>query len=190
MKEKIKTFRLNITIPALFTIAIGVLLLLFPVERLVTMSRVIAVIIVLSGVFIVINQIYERGIDNALGIAVGVILALIGVWLFSNPVKIASIIPIAIGVILVIHGVQDLAMAIEAARAHASKSWIAFVLAIFNVFLGIVCIADAFNIVSLATRIIGFMLIWDGITDFGIVHSVRKATGAIVDGTITNEEDI
>ena len=190
MKEKIKSFRLNITIPALFTIAIGVLLLIFPEESLVTIARIIAAVIILSGAFIVVNQIYERGFNNALGIAVGVILALIGIWLFSDPYKIVSSIPIAIGVILVIHGVQDLTMAIEAARAHASNSWIAFVLALFNIFLGIICIADAFNIVSLATRIIGFMLIWDGITDFGIVHSVRKATGFVVDGTITSEEDI
>ncbi|MCR4830550.1 MAG: DUF308 domain-containing protein [Pseudobutyrivibrio sp.] len=189
MKEKIKEFRLNITIPAIFTIAIGVLLLLFPAESLATISKVIACIIVLSGVFIVINQIYERGF-NGLGVAVGVILAIIGVWLFNDSGKIVNIIPIAIGVILVIHGVQDLALAIEAAKAHGQNAWFAFVLAIFNIFLGVLCIGASFQIVNLATRLIGAMMIWDGITDFGLVHSVRKATGPVVDGTITHEEDI
>ena len=190
MKDKFKSFRLNITIPAVFTIVIGVLLLLFPAESLATISRIIAGIIVLTGVFIVISQIYERGFNNALGVAVGIILALIGVWLFTDPMKIVSIIPIAIGVILVIHGMQDLAMAFEAARAHAPSPWIAFIIAALNILLGVICIGAAFKIVSIATRIIGAMLIWDGITDFGIVHSVRKATGSIVDGTITREEDI
>ena len=190
MKEKFKSFRLNITIPAIFTIVIGVLLLFYPTESLVAMSRVIAGIVILSGVFIVVSQIYERGFNNALGVAVGVILALIGVWIFKDPMKIVSIIPIAIGVILVIHGVQDLAMAVEAARARASSPWIAFVIAALNIILGVICIGAAFKLVSIATRIIGFMLIWDGITDFGIVHSIRKATGTIVDGTVTREEDI
>ena len=189
MKEKAIKLRLNITVPAVFTIIVGVLLLIFPAESLATFSRVIAAIIVLSGVIIVINQILERGF-NTVGIAVGVILAIIGVWLFYDAGAIVQIIPIAIGVILVIHGVQDLAMAFEAARAGANKIWIAFLIAAFNILLGVICIGAAFGIVNLVTRIIGAMMIWDGLTDFGIVHSVRKATGAIVDGMITYEEDI
>ena len=169
MKDKIKEFRLNITIPAVFTMVIGILLLVFPVESLATISKVIAAIIILSGIFVVVNQLIEHGVDNALGIAVGLMILIVGIWLFNDSGKIISIIPIAIGVILVIHGVQDLGMAVEAARAKASNFWISFVLAAVK---------------------IGVMLIWDGITDFGIVHSVRKATGSVVDGTITREEDI
>ena len=184
MKDKIKEFRLNITIPAIFTVIVGALLLIYPVESLATISKVIAIIIILSGIFIVINQVFERGFDNGLGIAVGVIVAIVGVWLFYDSGKIISIIPIAIGVILVIHGVQDLGLAIEATRAKASGFWLSFILAAVN------CIGAAFKVVSLATQLIGIMLIWDGITDFGIVHSVRKATGSVVDGTITREEDI
>ena len=189
MKDKFKEFRLNVTIPAVFSIIIGALLLIFPEASLATFSKVIASIIVLCGLFIVINQIYERGF-NGLGVAVGVILAIIGVWLFNDSGKIVKIIPIAIGVILVIHGVQDLGLAFEAVKAHGNRTWVSFLIAAFNIFLGIICIGDAFQVVSLATRLIGVMLIWDGLTDFGIVHSVRKATGSVVDSTITREEDI
>ena len=55
MKEKIKQFRLNITVPALFTLVIGVLLLLFPTESLSAISKGIAVIIILCGIFIAIR---------------------------------------------------------------------------------------------------------------------------------------
>ena len=92
MKEKIKEFRLNITIPAIFTVAVGILLLVFPVESLATISKVIAAIIILSGIFIVISQIFERGLNNGLGIAVGAIVAVIGIWLFNDSGKIISII--------------------------------------------------------------------------------------------------
>ena len=189
MGDKIKEFRLNITVPAIFTIVVGVLLLIFPAESLATISKVIAAIIVLSGVIIVINQITERGF-NTVGIAVGVILSIIGIWLFFDAGAIVSIIPIAIGVILVIHGVQDMSLALEAARAGADKIWIAFIIAALNILLGILCIGAAFGIVNLITRLIGVMMIWDGLTDFGMVHSVRKATGSIVEGTITREEDV
>ncbi|MCR5581714.1 MAG: DUF308 domain-containing protein [Pseudobutyrivibrio sp.] len=189
MKEKIKSLRLNITVSAVISIVIGILLLVFPEKSLITLSRVIACIIILSGVGIVISQVYEFGM-NALGMVVGGVVALIGIWIFNSPESIISIIPIAIGVILVVHGVQDLAMAIEALRARAEQPWLAFIFAALNLLLGIVCIAAAFRLVAITVQIIGIMLIYDGLTDFGIVHKVRKATGNIVDSTITHEEDI
>ena len=189
MKEKIKGLRLEITISALFSVIIGALLLIFPDQSLATISRVVACVSVFIGIAIVIGQIYERGF-NGLGIAVGAILAIIGIWIFRKPTAIISIIPIAIGVIMVYHGVQDLGLAIEGARAHASRPWLSFIFAILNIGLGAVCILAAFKIVSITVQIIGVMLIFDGLTDFGIVHKVRKATDSVVDGTITHEEDI
>ncbi len=189
MKEKIKGLRLNITVSAVISIVIGVLLLVYPTQSLVTISRVIACIIILSGASIIISQLYERGF-NPLGIVVGGILAIVGIWIFRAPDAIVSIIPIAIGVILVVHGVQDLGLALEGLKAKASKPWLSFVIAALNILLGVICIAGAFQIVKLSIQLIGIMLIFDGITDFGIVHNVRKATGSIVDGTITHEEDI
>ena len=189
MKEKIKSLRLNITISALFSIVIGALLLIYPAESLATISRVIAAIIILAGLFIIISQIYEYGF-SAMGIAVGGVLAVIGIWLFLAPGSIVSIIPIAIGVLLVVHGLQDLGLAIEGVKAHAPRGWLPFVFAILNIVLGAVCIAGAFNVVKLATRIIGIMLIYDGISDIGIVHKVRKATTTVVDSTIIKEENV
>jgi hypothetical protein len=189
MKEKIKSLRLNITISALISVIIGIMLLIFPEKSLITISRVIACIIILAGVSVIISQVYEFGM-NALGIVVGAILAIIGVWIFRAPGSIVSIIPIAIGVILVVHGVQDLGMSIEATKARAPRTWIGFIIAVLNIALGIVCIAAAFKVVAVTVQIIGLMLIYDGLTDFGIVHKVRKATGSVVDGTITREEDL
>jgi len=189
MKEKFKELKLNITISAIISIVIGVLLLVFPEKSLITISRVIACIIVLSGLSIIVSQIFEYGL-NGLGIVVGGVLAIIGIWIFRAPDAIVSIIPIAIGVILVVHGVQDLGLALEGLKAKADRAWLPFIFATLNILLGIVCIAAAFKVVAITVQIIGIMLIYDGLTDFGIVHKVRKATGSIVDGKITHEEDI
>lgn len=188
MKEKIKGLRLNITISAVFSIIVGILLLVYPAESLMTIGKVIGGIIILAGVVIILGQIYENGF-NAMGIVVGGILALVGVWIFASPGAIVSIIPIAIGVLLVVHGLQDMGLAIEALRAHAPRAWLPFLFAVGNIALGAVCIAGAFHLVEIATRIIGVMLIYDGITDIGIVHKVRKATN-VIDVDIISEEDI
>lgn len=189
MKEKIKSLRLNITISALISVLIGVLLIIFPTQSLNTIGKVIAVIIIFSGISVIISQIYESGV-NVMGIVVGAVIALVGIWMFNSPSGIISIIPIAIGVLLVAHGIQDLKLAIEATRAKADRPWIPYLISVLNIVLGIICIAGAFNILKIATQLIGFMLIFDGISDIGIVHKVRKATGTVIDSTIVSEEDI
>ncbi len=189
MKEKLKELRLNITISGIISVIIGILLLIYPAESLNTIGRVIGGIIILAGAFVIVGQIIESGF-NAMGIVVGAVIAIVGIWIFTSPGAVVSIIPIAIGVILVVHGLQDLGLAIEGAKAHAPRAWTIFVYAILNIALGALCVAGAFNVVKLATRIIGVMLIYDGITDIGIVRKVRKATSAVVDSTIISEEDI
>lgn len=188
MKEKIKGLRLNITISGLFSIIIGALLLIYPAESLSTIGRAIAIIIILAGAFIIISQIYEYGF-NAMGIVVGGVLAVIGVWIFIAPGAIVSIIPIAIGVLLVVHGLQDLGLGIEATKAKAPRPWLTFIIAIVTILLGALCIADAFKVVQIATRLIGIMLIYDGLTDIFTVHKVNKAS-RVVDVQYTEEDVI
>ncbi|MCR4567068.1 MAG: DUF308 domain-containing protein [Pseudobutyrivibrio sp.] len=192
MKQKIKDLRLNITFSAIVSIVIGILLLAFPDKSLVTISRVISSVIIISGVSIIISQIAVSK-KNYLGVTVGFMLALVGVWMFTEPGAIASIIPIAIGVILVVHGVQDIGMAFESLRAKLPRTWLTFLLAIINILMGVICIVRAFNVLEFAIRVIGIMLIFDGLVDIGIVHKVRKVSkesSDIIDGTIISEEDI
>ena len=190
MKEKIKGLRLNITISAVISIIIGVLLMAFPTETTEFLSRIIAGIIILAGVAIIISQVFENS-KNVMGIVVGAILAILGIWMFMFPKDniFINIIPIAIGVILVVHGVQDLGMAFEVLRSKRGGSLLLFIGAVVNIVLGLLCIAMAFKIIETIMLLIGLMMVFDGVTDIFFVHKVRKSTSAmIVDSTIVEEE--
>ncbi len=192
MKEKIKGLRLNITISAVISIIIGMLLMIFPTETTEILSRIIAGIIILAGVAIIISQIFENS-KNVMGIVVGAILAILGIWMFMSPQGniFINIIPIAIGVILVVHGVQDLGMAFEVLKTKQGGSLLLFIGAIVNIVLGLLCIAMAFDIITTIVWLIGLMMVFDGVTDIFFVHKVRKSTSAvIVDSTIVEEEAV
>ena len=189
MVEKLKKIKLNVTLSAVLTAIIGVLLLIYPTESIATIGKLIAVFVILTGIVMLISQFFEFGM-NIMGMIVGGVVAVIGIWMFASPTAIMTIIPIAIGVMICVHGIQDLTMAIEGAKAKASRPWIPFLFAAINILLGLVCIAHAFGLVSVAFRIIGIMLIWDGVSDIFIVRKVTKATKDIVDSVITEEEDI
>lgn len=192
MKEKIKGLRLHITVSAVISIIIGVLLVAYPAQTTVMISRVIAGIIVLAGLAIIGSSVFENS-KNVMGIIVGAVLAVLGVWMFTSPENniLLNIIPIAIGVILVVHGVQDLSMGFEVLRAKRGGSLFLFIGAIVNIALGLVCIAMAFDVITTIVWIIGLMLIFDGVTDIFFVHKVRKVTSeVVVDSEIVSEEDV
>ena len=192
MKEKIKGLRLHITVSAIISIIIGVLLVAYPTQTTVMISRVISAIIVLAGLAIIGSSVFENA-KNVMGIIVGAVLAVLGVWMFTSPENniLLNIIPIAIGVILVVHGVQDLGMGFEVLRTKKGGSLFLFIGAVVNIALGLVCIAMAFNVITTIVWIIGLMLIFDGVTDIFFVHKVRKVTSeVVVDSTIVSEEDV
>lgn len=189
MKEKIKELKLNVTFSAVLSIIIGILLLIYPEASISAIGRIVAIIVIIAGIAIIVSQVIEFGM-NIMGSLVGGVITVIGIWMFVSPQAILSIIPIAIGVLLVVHGLQDLALAIEGIKAKAERGWIPIIIAVVNILLGFVCIANAFGFINLAFRIIGIMLIFDGLTDFGIVHQVRKASKDVIDSSIISEEDI
>lgn len=189
MMEKLKSIKLNVTLSAILSVAIGVLLVACPGTIVTILARLIAVIIIASGVVLLLPQIFDAD-RSYLSIIVAILIAMIGLWMFFSPKLVASIIPIAIGVLLVVHGVQDLSMAIEGKKNKANNWWSIILMAVLNIVLGVLCIGNAFGLVEIGMMLIGIMLIYDGISDMFIVHKVNKATKDVVDSTITREENV
>lgn len=189
MMEKLKSIKLNVTLSAILSVAIGVLLVACPGTIVTILARLIAVIIIASGVVLLLPQIFDAD-RSYLSIIVAILIAMIGLWMFFSPKLVASIIPIAIGVLLVVHGVQDLSMAIEGKKNKANSWWSIILMAVLNIVLGVLCIGNAFGLVEIGMMLIGIMLIYDGISDMFIVHKVNKAAKDVVDSTITREENV
>ena len=59
------------------------------------------------------------------------------------------------------------------------KWWSPMILGIISLALGIICIVNAFGVVSLAMKFIGVALIYDGISDLWIVSRTAKAAKAM-----------
>jgi uncharacterized membrane protein HdeD (DUF308 family) len=106
---------------------------------------------------------------------VGAVILVVGLWIFLTPQSVVSIIPIVIGVVLAIHGFQDIKLALEAKNNGYGKWWIMFIIAFIGVALGVLCVVDAFGVVTLATQIIGIALIYDGATDLWIIFKTLVA---------------
>lgn len=181
MKELFQRLRIAAYMSAVLTVALGIVLVAWPMEVTGLICRILGALLAVMGAVYLFGYFMEgRGI---LSVAGGLLFLLLGVWIFITPTSIATLVPIVIGVVLLVHSLKDFQMASEAKRSGSERWVMMFLLAFLNSALGVVCICDSFGLVSVAVRLLGIALIFDGISNIIIVYHtvqvVRRAAEKI-----------
>ncbi len=181
MKELFKKLRIAAYVSAILTIALGGILIAWPMEVTGLICRVLGALLVVMGAVYIFGYIMEgRGI---LTVAGGLLFLLLGVWIFITPGSIATLVPIVIGVVLLVHSLWDFQMAADAKQHGSSRFMMLFLLALLNCVFGVICICDSFGVLSVAVRMLGIALVYDGISNmiiiFHTVQAVRYAAEKI-----------
>lgn len=163
---------------ALFSIVMGVILVAWPETTLDIICKAIAIILIVMGAAELVSYFWNK-ITYSLSGILGLVVLLIGIWIFVKPQSVLSLIPIVIGVILAVHGIQDLKVAFDTKRNGYARWWSMLLMAVISLVLGIVCIVNAFGVVALTMQIIGIALVYDGISDIWIVYKASKYAKAM-----------
>lgn len=172
--DTLKRIKADVIMSALVCVALGVVLLVWPAETIDIFCKVLAIGLMVMGVMNIINYFGNRGTHPFAGI-LGVIVLIVGVWVFVKPESIVSIVPIVIGVILCVHGIQDIKIALETKGNGYGKWWSMLIIASISLVFGVICIVKAFGVVTLALQFIGIGLIYDGISDLWVASRAIRA---------------
>ncbi len=177
MKELFKRIRIAVYLSAVLTIAMGVVLIVWPMEVTGLICRVSGALLTIMGAVYLFGYFVEK--KGILSVAGGLLFVLLGVWIFIWPDSVAGLVPIVIGVVLLVHSLKDFQMAAEAKHC-GSEGWkVIFLLALLNCAFGVVCIGNSFGLITVAMRLLGFALVYDGVSDMVIVyHTVRAVRDA------------
>lgn len=168
MKDFFKRVKADAIMSAVLCIALGVVLIAWPGETINIVCKVLAAGLIILGGVELFSYITNRNGYMFTGI-LGLIVLIVGVWIFLKPSSIVSLVPIVIGVILAVHGVQDVKMALESKNGGYDRWWIMLIIAIISIAFGVLCIVNAFGMVKLAMQFVGAALIYDGISDLWVV---------------------
>ncbi len=175
MKEMMKRLKLDVMISAVVCIGLGVVLILWPIEVTTVVCRTIGAIIAFLGAVRVAGYVLHREEKHSFHLLLGLVLLLVGIWIFLKPHSIQSILFIGIGAVLFVHGLEDFKFALEAKR-NGYESWaILILMSLLGMVFGVICIIDCFGMISITLSFVGIVLIYDGITDFWIITRVSKA---------------
>lgn len=180
IKRDLKIMKRNKVISALIYVALGVVLLAWPAETLMSVSKIISLIIALGGAVAVVMYFVNgtRGLFSYAGLASGVIIAVIGLWLFFNSGFLISLIPTIVGIMLIISGLVNLSEAFQIKKEHGEGVMMSAILAAITILLGIIIFAFQMQFASLVTRLMGIALVYDGVSDLLIIS---KITGVVKD---------
>ena len=174
MKALIEKMCLDVIIPALLAIILGVMFLIYPNDTVDTISRMIAVIIFIFGVAqIGTGLVRKRGFS--LTTVMGILITAAGIGTFIIPDGLIGVIPFFIGLLILGHGLLGAKYAVDAGRCKLKDWGILFGVSVITIILGVVTILNAFDIVALTARIVGLFLVYDGISGFIVITKARLA---------------
>ncbi|MCR4901551.1 MAG: DUF308 domain-containing protein [Butyrivibrio sp.] len=176
MNKIFDSIKKNHVLEALVMVVIGLVLVVWSGATLEFVCKAIGVMLCAVGVIMVISYFLKthNGIVGQGLFGSGIIIAVIGAWIFLNPNTVVAIIPIISGIILLINGITNLIEAVSLFRNKYDKAWLALILAVITLALALVLILQPNMVMSYLIKLIGIAIIYNGISHMWIISRLNK----------------
>ena len=172
----IKSLKVNYSLSAVICVILGIVLLVWPGQSTQVVCMVLGIVLGGFGLIQIILYLAtkEKTMVSHSMMMLGVVLAVIGGWIVLKPETIIKAVPMIVGILIVIHGFHNAVQAIDLKKMQYDNWWVALLLSLLTVALGVVLICNPFTIVDTVVRIIGAFLVYDGLSDMWILSRVFK----------------
>ena len=176
MEGLLKKIKANMIVSSLLCVLLGLVLVLRPGLSVRIVCTAVGIVLILSGVTRIIDWFCARdgSMYAQMNLIFGIVLVVVGVWIVVKPDKVLAIIPIIVGIVIGMHGLNNMKQAIELWRDKYDKWWVAFILGALTVGLGVLLICRPFAAIDTVVMLIGFFMIYDGLSNIWIVTRIYK----------------
>lgn len=181
MGNLLKRLKTNIVISAALCVVLGIVLVVWPDMSMRIVCITIGAVLLIGGAVRLIGYFMTRdgSIYAQMSLIMGIVLAVVGVWIVLKPEKVLMIIPIIIGIVIALHGLNNLQQAVSLYKDKYDKWWVALILGFITIGFGVLLICRPFEALDTVVMLIGFFLIYDGISDIWIVSRLYRTAKAL-----------
>lgn len=163
---------------AVVSALLGLFLLLCPGIAAGLLGEILAAGLILAGLISLLaysrtGKISHTGRNRSGAGVFGIVALVIGIWMLSRPYKLAELIPVVLGIIVLWHGIRELKIVSAARKQGDPRWWISFCLGAASIVFGLICIGNAFSMTKLALRVVGAILLYDGISGMLIIRKTE-----------------
>lgn len=177
MEKILKKMKTNVAASSLLCVALGLVLLLWPGLSIKIVCTAVGAVLIMSGVIRIMEYFFVRdgSMYSQINLIFGIVLSAVGIWIVLSPEKVLSLIPIILGIVITLHGLHNIKQAIGLCRDQYDKWWIALLLGIVTVGVGVLLICRPFAAIDTMVMLIGVFLIYDGLSNVWIVSRISRA---------------
>ena len=153
---------------------LGVVLFMWPGGTLTAICKIIGVsllIVAFISARAYMNGRETGGLIAGFWIPLAVAAGIGGIVLLVKPELIVSILPMACGVAIMINGIVNLSQAVSLKKNGFRRWSIHMIFGIVTIILGVVLFTNPFETMTLWVKILGVILIYDGVSN--IVTDIR-----------------
>ncbi|MBE5826854.1 MAG: hypothetical protein E7307_09480 [Butyrivibrio sp.] len=178
MKSGLKHLRLDYVIQSLSMIAVGALFIFWPEASITFIAKALGVLILVVGLVFFGAYFFkkEKLVTDPWKSAFGLLIAVIGGWIFLVPGPLTEFVPTMFGVFVLIIGLVHLVHCRYLTIYMLFKLWwVSVVFAVITILIGLYIITNpnAANIITI--KLIGGILIFTGVTNLWTSFCAIKA---------------
>ena len=171
MNKSYYKHRAGSLIGAIVSVIVGILLVIFHNEAPEMIIRVLGIAVLTAGVVALITYFVDK--SNAylsvVGLVLGIILIVLGIWMVASPSSIMSVISIFFGIVLIVDGIIDIQISSSSTDTKSKGFIISLILGIITLIAGIIIIIFYKPIVTGFAILFGVLLIFEGVSDIVII---------------------
>lgn len=191
-----KDIRENYSTSSIVTLILGIVLIVWPDLSGALMCYMLGGALIVMGVIQLI--VYLRGqrvgLYNRFNMIMGVVLALLGIWICVKPEIVLGLIPVVLGFLLLLHAFQDFRYTMNIKNAGVGRWWVALIATLVTFVLGVFLVLHPLFAFEMAMVYVGIGLVYNGVSDLVLIIAAgyyeRKADERVRDfkGTVNAEE--
>ena len=160
---------------ALATIALGLVLVLWPDRSVSLMCTILGGALLMFGIIYFFACFSKKGRAPLILMIPGAVLAGLGVWLMISAESVISLIQYVFGAVIIFHGIVDVQGVLTLAGYRAKKWWVDLLMALLSLALGVVILLNPFGSFSALVSLIGCALVYDGFSDLWLICRLARA---------------
>lgn len=174
--ELLKKLKTNVMISSILCIIIGIVLVIWPDLTMEIACLAIGAVLLIVGIMRLAAYFTARdgSVYSQVNLIFGIVLIVVGALILWQWDKVLEIVPIIVGIIIVIHGISDLRQAFTLHKNEYEKWWVALILGLLTVILGVLLILNPFAALDTVVMLIGIFLIFDGISIIWITSRIYQ----------------
>ena len=119
----LRKLKKNVVISAVLCIVLGLVLAIWPGMSMHIVCIAIGSVLILGGLVRLAESFFDRdsSMYAQMNMIVGIIFAVVGIWIVIKPEKVLAIIPIIVGIVIAVHGLNNLQQAVSLCKEQYDK---------------------------------------------------------------------